>query len=300
MNMMNTPSASATLATRAMLVSLSISQWSGRRLDREVTDEVNSSHNAANDAGRYNKLLLPKEALKDIVSIVSETRTGFTERTLPWMDGGTRIMAADAYMAHSSWLNKQQAKFNAAVDDFLLSYPAHVNAARARLSGMFKDEDYPDVSELRAKFGIEIKILPVPTSEDFRVDISDAQAIFLRNEIERNVTEATRLAVRDVYGRIAEATKRMAEKLKAYKPATGTGNRAEGVFRDSLVENIRDLIGLLPGLNITGDPELAKMADALKPLAVHDASTLREDAILRTSVAEEAAAIFANVSDYMS
>lgn len=90
------PSASATLSTRAMLVSLSISQWSGRRLDREITDEVNQSHNAASDAGRYNKLLLPKEALGGIVSVVSETRTDFLKRTLPWMDNGSRIMAADA------------------------------------------------------------------------------------------------------------------------------------------------------------------------------------------------------------
>ena len=60
-------SATSTLSTRAMLVSLSISQWSGRRLDREITDEVNQQHNAAADAGRYNKLLLPKEALAETV-----------------------------------------------------------------------------------------------------------------------------------------------------------------------------------------------------------------------------------------
>ena len=72
--MTHTDSASSVHASRAMIVSLSISQWSGRRLDREVTDEVNQQHNAASDAGRYNKLLLPREALAGIVAIVSERR----------------------------------------------------------------------------------------------------------------------------------------------------------------------------------------------------------------------------------
>ena len=53
------------LSRKAVLVSVNISQWTARKLDREVTDEVNASHGAQKDAGRYNKLLLEKEALAD-------------------------------------------------------------------------------------------------------------------------------------------------------------------------------------------------------------------------------------------
>lgn len=144
MNIMTNPqSVSSVLASRAMIVSLSISQWSGRRLDRQITDEVNQNHGAAADAGRYNKLLLPKEALADIVSIVGETRSDFLKRTLPWMDNGSRIMASDAYLQHMSWVRGQVAKFDRAVDKFLSDYPQYVADARVRLNGMFKDDDYP-------------------------------------------------------------------------------------------------------------------------------------------------------------
>lgn len=300
MNIMTRPEpASSVLASRAMIVSLTISQWSGRRLDRQVTDEVNRQHSAADDAGRYNKLLLPKEALAPIVSIVSETRTDFLKRTLPWMNDGSRIMASDGYLAHMAWIRQQTSKFDRAVDEFIQSYPGHVQAARTRLSTLFKAEDYPDASILRGKFAVECRVLPVPTSDDFRVDMSEAQADHIRADIERQVSSAAGEAVRDVYRRIAEVTGRMVDRLNGYKPATAK-DRAEGIFRDSLVENVRDLIGILPALNIVGDPELTAMAERLKPLVEHDASDLRENATLRRNVAEEAQRILDSVSGFLA
>lgn len=293
-------SASSTLATRAMIVSLRISQWSGRRLDREVTKEVNDQHGAASDAGRYNKLLLPKEALEDIERIVSETRNDFLKRTLPWMQDGSRIMAADAYLNHMSWIRSQAAKFDAAVDKFIAAYPGYVAAAAARLNGMFKAADYPEAEELRAKFAMECKVLPVPTSDDFRVAISDAQAERIRSDIEQQVGEATRAAVRNIFERIAELAERMVDRLGAYKPAAKKGERSEGVFRDSLVENVRDLIAVLPALDITGDPRLAELSGRLKVLAEHDASVLREDEGKRRDVAAEAQSILDQIGDFLA
>lgn len=301
MNIMTNPqSVSSVLASRAMIVSLSISQWSGRRLDRQITDEVNQQHNAASDAGRYNKLLLPKEALAEIVSIVGETRSDFLKRTLPWMDNGSRIMASDAYLQHMSWVRGQVAKFDRAVDKFLADYPQYVADARVRLNGMFKDDDYPDAQILRSKFGVTCKVLPVPTSEDFRVDMSQAQADRIREEIEQQVSDATTEAVRDVYRRVADVTGRMVERLNAYKPAGRPGDKTEGVFRDSLVENVRDLISVLPALNIIGDRELSAMVERLKPLAEHNASTLRDRPEIRRDVADEAQKILDSVSGFLA
>lgn len=300
-NIMTKPqSASSTLASRAMIVSLTISQWSGRRLDRQITDEVNQQHNAAADAGRYNKLLLPKEALAQIVSVVSETRSEFLQRTLPWMNDGARIMSADAYMQHMAWLRGQVSKFEKAVDIFIGAYPGYVNDARARLNGMFKDEDYPDASALRARFSMDCRVLPVPTSDDFRVTMSEAQAAHIRQEIEQQVAEATAAAVRDIYRRVADVTGRMVERLNAYRPASGHGDKSEGVFRDSLVENVKDLLDVMPGLNITNDPGLTAIADQMKALVEHDAQTLRDNPSIRRNVAAEAQRILDGLSDFLA
>jgi hypothetical protein len=304
MNMMTpistTSPSSGALAARALIVALKISQWEGRRVDRAVTRQVKAQHGASDDAGNFNKLLVRKEALEPIQKIANETGAEFRKRTLPWMDAGGRIMAADAFMAHAAWMRGQEAKFQAAVSDFLRGYPNHVQAASARLGSMFDHTDYPSVDDLRGKFSMEVKVLPVPTAADFRVEMSDAQVARIRSEIETTVTDATAAAVRDVYERIADKVGHMVERLGAYKPAKRKGDRAEGIFRDSLVENIRDLIDVLPALNITGDPALAAMGDRLFELARFDAAVLREDAEVRRNVATEAQAILDSIGGFLA
>lgn len=289
-----------TLSTRAMLLSPRISQWTARKLDRDVTDEVNQNHGAVSDASRLNKLIVPKEALEPIQKVVSETRNGFIERTLPWMNDGSRVMACEAYLSHVSWINRQKSKFDRAVSDFLAAYPGYVAAAAARLGSLYKASDYPDVSELRDRFQMETRVMPVPTSGDFRANLSAGQVEQLRADIESDIQAATQTAVRDVYRRIHEVAQRMVDRLGAYKPATKPGEKAEGIFRDSLVSNVRDLIDVLPSLNILGDPQLAAMADKLRPLAENDAADLRDDEILRRNVASEAEKILADIGDYLS
>lgn len=296
----STEPSSDTLAARALIVALKISQWEGRRIDRAVTRQVKAQHHAADDAGNFNKLLIRKEALEPVQRVANETGAEFRKRTLPWMDAGGRIMAADAFMAHASWMRGQVAKFEGAVSEFLQRYPAEVQAAHGRLGSMFDHTDYPDVEELRGKFSMEAKVLPVPTAGDFRVAMSAAQVARIRSEIETTVTDATQAAVRDVYERIADKVGRMVKRLNAFKPAKRKGDRAEGVFRDSLVENIRDLIDVLPALNITGDPALAAMGDRLYELARFDAAVLREDAEVRRNVATEAQAILDSIGGFLA
>lgn len=294
------PSVSATLAARAVVVSLHISQWSGRRLDRQITDEVNRDKGAAQDAGRFNKLLLPKEALAPIQTIVGSTRAEFDKRTLPWIDGGGRIMNAAAILQNDAWLRGQKSKFDAAVGDFIAAYPSLVERAPDRMSGLFKLADYPDVDQLRDRFAMDVRKMPVPTPDDFRVSMSEAQASVIRAQIEQQVREGAAAAVRDVYRRVADVTGRMAERLAAYRPARRKGETTEGTFRDSLVENVRDLIDVLPMLNITGDPELVAMVDRLRQLAALDADQLRQDERARKAVADKAQQILDSVSGYLA
>jgi len=55
------PTPEPSLSSRAMLCSLSISMWSARKHDPEASEEIAQRHGAQADAGRYHKVLLPKE-----------------------------------------------------------------------------------------------------------------------------------------------------------------------------------------------------------------------------------------------
>ena len=102
------------LSSRAMLCSLSISMWSARKHDPEASEEIAQRHGAQADAGRYHKVLLPKEALAEIHKIVSEARQEHYFMTLPWDDNGYRVLPAAAYMDHAE---KMRALSNRPADD---------------------------------------------------------------------------------------------------------------------------------------------------------------------------------------
>jgi hypothetical protein len=95
----------------------------------------------------------------------------------------------------------------------------------------------------------------------------------MEKEYNSRIAEATQ----DIWDRITKIVGHMARKL----------SDPEGIFRNSLVENVKDLIELLPKLNFTGDPAVSDVIDEMRTLVV-DPDTLRTDSQVRSQVAKEA------------
>lgn len=251
------------LSQKAVLAGLTIHAWTARRMDRKITTEVHEKHNAAADSGRYNKLLISKEALEPISQAKSAARTAHMKMTQPWFDEGARILPTALYATYSSEMRKLRNQFDAAADTFSAKYPEYMADANSRLNGMFNADDYPAPSEIRGTFHIDIKILPCPDAADFRVDLAEEHAADIRTDVEARMREALKEAMNEPVRRIMETVGHMAERLRAYKPSTQKGERTEGAFRDSLVENVRDLVGLLPAFNLTGDRALTTLTERI-------------------------------------
>lgn len=288
------------LARKAMLATVNIQQWSGRKLDRKATDETIRNNGARADAGRFNKALVSRDALAKITAIANLARKEHYARTLPWLDAGPRILSAAGYLEFGKVMRELRGKFDAAAAEFIDGYDDFREDARARLGGMFEPSDYPDASAIARRFAFDLTILPMPDAADFRVEVSDAEAELIRADIQSRTDTAIRDAMGDVFSRVCDTVRHMAEKL-AETRSTGKGDPAAAIFRDSLVDNVRELVALLPSLNVTGDAMLSALADRMKAeLCAHDASALREDAALRQQTAEAAASILSTVSDYLA
>lgn len=282
------------LATRAMIAYLSISQWTGRRLDREVTDELNHDKGAKANASRVNKLLLPEDALSPIQSIVSATRNEFLRRTMPWVNDGGRILPAVAFKEIAEWVRGEKSKFADAVDAFVLEYPRYMQQARNDLGSMFKAADYPTAREIADKFSMDLRVMPVPSGKDFRVDVAGAELAEMREEVERSVERATQDAMKSVYGRIIDVTSKMIERLSATASASGR----KPALHASVVTNVIDLVAILPSLNITQDERLSDLTQRLEALTKTTPKELRESDKARESVKAEAKRILDIVSDW--
>lgn len=287
------------ISEKALLVRLSISQWTARRHDKKISDEVAEQHNAQADAGRYNKMLIEKTALQPIQTIADAARQFLAKNSLPWLDDGYRVLPSANYEAGTTRLRAIRLEYDAAVTKFLAGYPEQIERARVRLNGMFDIDDYPNEREIRRSFGFSLDAMPMPDKDDFRVNLSEMERDRIKAEIDQRVSDAIDGAVGDLWRRIHEVVSRMAERLAAYK--VNSEGKAEGIFRDTLVTNIRDLVELLPRLNMTNDARLAAMVDRMRDqLCAFEPQELREDPKARETTRASAEQILADMAGYIS
>jgi hypothetical protein len=298
------------LSQKAILSSLTIGGWSARKYDEKVTRETNARNNAKEDAGRYNKLLIAKDGIQEINRIMGAARTAHYQLTMPWLDDGARILPSALYDEYAKTTRTFRAEYEAAVKKFAEGYPQLVADAKQRLNGMYNPEDYPDVAEMSmydyqknpwGRFRFDVIMLPCPDAADFRVDLADEHAEDIRADIEQRMNAALQNAMTGPIQRIINVVGAMVDRLSAYKPAKpGSGKRSEGTFRDSLVDNIRDLVDLLPAFNLAGDKALADITTRLRnELCKNDAEVLREDQKVRDATKKAAKSILAEAEAMM-
>jgi len=273
------------LSRKATLVAVAISQWTGRKLDKRITDEVNSSHGAAADAGRYNKLLLEKKRLAKINSVVSQARELHYRLTKPWADqGGLRILPNKLHKQFTDEFRKLKRDFEDAVDEFCADYPEAIEERKRALNGLFNEADYPSPKDIRSKFSLDTTTSSVPDKDDFRSEgLDEATIEDIKRELETSSAKILDAAMLDSFEQMKKVVGHMAEKLKAYKTDGG------GFFTDSLVGNVRELVELLPSFNLTDDPAFdALTAKIARELCAEEPKTLRDNDELRADVAKSA------------
>ncbi len=278
------------ITEKAMLVSLSISQWSARKHDKHVSREVNAQYGSNQDAGRFNKALATKEALKDIQAAVSAARAFHLEQTLPWGENGERLLPSRNYSDYSQQVRGFKEDFEQAVEKFITNYPEVIFEARSILGGLFNREDYPEPSEVRDKFAFRTVIGPIPQAQDFRVSLAADEVSAIQEEIEQRLVQSNAAATADLWKRLYEVVGHMVERL----------SDPDAIFRDSLIGNMVRLTELLPKLNLYDDPQLEAMRRRIETgLCSYAPGDLRKDKQARKQAASEASDVLAAMSGYM-
>jgi hypothetical protein len=279
------------LNDRALLVQLNISQWTARKYDKRATEDVAAMHNAGKAAGRFNKALLPmNDYLDNVQKKATLIRTRYYQNTLPWAMDGTQMLPSANYLAFMTDFRKQKSEWEYAVSMFVDHYEDMKIIAKRVLGSLYSDADYPSENEIIHKFKMDMAVFPVP-STDFRVQLSNDELNHIRGDLEARLASAQQTAVREVWDRLFEKVKHIADKLAD----------PSAIFRDSLVENAREMCALLPRLNFTDDPNLEAMrAEVEAKLIGHHPDALRNNLDLRQDTAAEAADIMKRMSVFMS
>ena len=281
------------LATRIMVVNVSIGVWEGRRLDRAITSKaIQDNHVEDEDALRVNKLIVSKDSLKPIVAKSSAIRTLVREHTLPWKDNGDRVLLRQMYVKFVQEFHALETEWWEAVNHFVdVDYPREVAKASFRMGDAFNPDDYPHAEELRTKFRLSLDIDAIAEPDDFRVKLDDDTVEEIRGKIEGAMAQRIHAAMGDVWERVEKLVVHFADRTSPDIQR----------FHDTTVTNLQELVGLLPGLNLLNDPNLKALGKKLnETLCGYDPKDLRKDANVRAAARAEAQEIIDTMAGFMS
>ena len=275
-----TPTPTVSIASSAMLVELSISQWSARKKDRNASDQVASSNGAKSTSVSVTKALIDCEELKAIAKMVGQVRNNYHyPMTLPWSDTGMRLIPTAHYFDYAQRMSAYEQEFNQLVDDFVLLYDSKVQSAVNDLGALFDHSLYPSASEVRAKFAFRVNYMPVPEAGDFRVDVASEQKDALSNHYQSFYERQIKAAMDKVWHDLYEALSHVSEKLD------WSDDKDRKRLFASTFDNMNHLIRCLETCNFTNDPDMSRMQRKLA-LVFSDvnAESLKNNSTLRAEV----------------
>lgn len=263
----------------SVLVKLTIQQWDGFKKDKRVSARVDEEFNTAGEAGNYNKRLLDKSVLKPIQKLANKIRIEHARMTMPWCYDGVSLLPSKMYFEYTALMRDLTDKYNAAVDNLIQQYPVHkANQAKA-LGALFNPEDYPARDDLAHRFSISYRFFPVPQSDHFIVDLEAAEAAKMKEALKQELVDTQAAALQSLNERVLAVVEHLHERL----------SDPENIFRDSLLENVVQIVNVLPRLNVFDDPTLTQVCkDLQEKVLICDAQDLRTDLDTRKAVADNA------------
>jgi hypothetical protein len=278
------------LSRKAMLIDVRISGWTGRIRDKELANEVSDMKKAKRDTCNVNIYLVPKNAMKRIWTYEARVRKVNAKYTLPWMDGGIRILPSAVFGKYSDEMRKVVAEYEEVVEDFLKMYPTYKDEARDRLGDMIVGKTMPSAQTIRAKFSVRKDILPIPDASDFRVGLTDKEVSKVKKNITDNIEAMTTNAMKELWNRFAELVGKIEE----------SASNPEKKFYKSTIANLRDFCKLIPKMNLTDNKDLESLRKVAEDkLTKLDAGVIRDNKTERKKAHKDAKDVLKKMKSYM-
>ena len=279
------------ITEKAMLVKPRITMWSGRKQDNRVRDAVKREFDTDPNVGNFTKKLVKSDALDAYKSVAGEARSYVYQVTLPWEDGGTRMLAASLYYDFRAEMQKFVEKADQHASEFVCMYDDLKKDAELYLGKLYRPSDYPDAAEMRGRFGISYSITPIPTIGNWVVEGLEQERAQIEADLNALYDRKLSEAYQDLWGRLYEQAEKIYERL--VDPGA--------IFKSKLIDTAVEVCELMGKLNINDDQDLSKVTEdfRLKVLG-NNVNVLRANATKRHETAMEAKKIMDRMSAYMT
>src|SRR5690606_29989873 len=139
-------------------------------------------------------------------------------------------------------MRKLISKAEAEERKFFKDYPGWIEEAQRIHGKLFDRSQFPTVDEVKGKFGIHVNVIPIPSVEDWRIQLDAEQVKELKRAALEQFEAINKEGLAELYERIHKVLEHANEKL----------SDAEATFRNSTIENLKEITKAIAKLNITG------------------------------------------------
>lgn len=261
----------------AVKTRLKIGMFRRTALDKAESHDLAMAKTADETAVKVSKVLLPdSQALATLRRLSNEIRKYHYENTLPWDDGGYRMLPNDHYTEYDKEMKAKQLQFETLREKFKKEYAQNVTDAQTSLGSLFKQSDYPDVSQIEALVYITLNYDPIPNDADFRVSLPAEKMQEMRDKWRHREKQILVDANKHLWTRFQGIVEHANERL----------SKEGATFHYTLPQSLAEFKKVLGGLNITDDQLLAQMAEDAAQIADIPLKQLRDDPDIRKAAAE--------------
>ena len=191
-----------------------------------LSQELATAHGANVKKIKTSVRWLGEEHKKKIDAAYSALRGAFNTSTLPWEDGGYRIVPADRYQLLCDKVAELGEAYRDAGDDIVSHWDDIMAEAHRELNGAMASLDIPTAEEFRRNivFGLTADVVVAP--KDIRIaGLGEATVERIRNQAERNIADRITTAIDSM---LANLTNLLTELVRRTDKEKQKGTRYNG------------------------------------------------------------------------
>ena len=218
-------------------------------------------------------------AFKAVTAVRTRVIAFWKGISLPYPENGIRLIRQDDISAFTVQLTSLKAELDDAVIQLDARYDELKSAARRRLGSLYNSGDYP--ATLRGWFDVSYDFPSVEPPEYLR-QLSPQLYQQEASRIAARFDEAVQLAEQAFTEELSKLVSHLTERL------SGNEDGKPKVFRDSVVENLREFFERFRHLNIRSDQQLDELVvQAQRVVRGVEPQQLRDNQALRQQVASQ-------------
>jgi hypothetical protein len=259
-----------------------------KRLDKDASRKAERDHGAIHGSTNLtvSRLAGAEAKVKYITDHHTAARALLIENTTAW--GDRRLLPNTRLEKFMGPWGKLKGDHDKAVEDFLAEAPMLIAEAEHN-KGDFNVK-VPTLSELQHAFAMTFALEPVPDVSTYRSgNLDKALEKVLKERFEANIKAAYTEAQVDAVKRIAKPLENMITQLSKYEK-----NETNRIY-DSLVGNVQEIAEVFGEWNLTNDPMMKRLDDALSAFGGIEADDLKTSPELRKDVTSRAAKILEEI-----